>query len=510
MAFLANTIKDFVKMNIAKHLEQSAFYFSSNTAIREKGIDISYAQLNDHADRIATALLSLGVSAGDHIALCAPNSSDWMAFYFGVLKTGAVAVTLSCLLSHQELELLLCHCKPKVLFAFDDILESVSQFRKEAGIQTVISNSGDMRLEQLMKMGTAAFRAVDRDRSDTAVILYTGGTTGTPKGVELTHENISQSIQNVIFYERSNENDTALLFLPFNHVFGQMHIMNATILSAGCIELIPSFDMEAVLDILRKGRVTKLFAVPTIYARLLQLDDLKEKMGSVRYCFSAASTIAAEHVSQWKKRTGLPIYESYGMTEAAPMVTYNHYYRHVVGSVGTPVSGVEVEIRDQYGNPKKPGEKGEICIRGRNIMKGYLNNPEANEKAFWDNGWFRSGDIGIIDSNGYLFIVDRIKDMIISGGENVYPREVEEVLYAYPDIRECAVIGLPDPEWGEKTTAIIVTNSGKAIDEKEVKSFLKSRLSPFKVPKEFRFVGELPKSHTGKILKRTLRQSFLK
>jgi long-chain acyl-CoA synthetase len=359
-------------------------------------------------------------------------------------------------------------------------------------------------------MGTAAFRAVDRDRSDTAVILYTGGTTGTPKGVELTHENISQSIQNVIFYERSNENDTALLFLPFNHVFGQMHIMNATILSAGCIELIPSFDMQAVLNILKKGRVTKLFAVPTIYARLLQLDDLKEKMGSVRYCFSAASAIAAEHVAQWKKRTGLPIYESYGMTEAAPMVTYNHYYRHVAGSVGTPVSGVEVEIRDPHGNPKKPGEKGEICIRGRNIMKGYLNNPEANEKAFWDNGWFRSGDIGIIDSNRYLFIVDRIKDMIITGGENVYPREVEEVLYAYPDIRECAVIGLPDPEWGEKTTAFIVTDSGKAIDEKEVKSFLKARLSPFKVPKDFRFVDELPKSHTGKILKRTLRQSFLK
>ncbi|MEJ2158284.1 MAG: AMP-binding protein [Desulfobacteraceae bacterium] len=497
-------------MNISKNLEQSAFYFPSHKAILEKGADISYAELNDRANRIATALLRIGVSAGNHIALCAPNSSAWMAFYFGALKIGAVAVTLSSLLSRKEMDLLLRHCRPKALFAFDDILDNVSGIRKEAGIETVISDGGDISFEQMLAKGTAAFTAVERDRSDTAVILYTGGTTGTPKGVELSHENISQSIQNVIFYERSTENDTALLFLPFNHVFGQMHIMNATILSAGCIELIPSFDMQAVLDILKKGRVTKLFAVPTIYARLLQLDDLKEKLGAVRYCFSAASTIAAEHVSQWKARTGLSIYESYGMTEAAPMVTYNHYYRHVPGSVGTPVSGVEVEIRDPSGNTVKRGQKGEICIRGRNIMKGYLNNPRANEEAFWENGWFRSGDIGIIDSDGYLYIVDRIKDMIITGGENVYPREVEEILYTHPDVSECAVIGLPDPEWGEKTTAVIVTKSGKVIDESEVKAFLKSHLSPFKVPKTYCFADELPKSQTGKILKRTLKQSYLK
>ena len=496
-------------MNISRNLEQSAFHFPNHTAIREKGIDISYAQLNERANRIASALIGMGVSAGDHIALCAPNSIEWMVFYFGVLKTGAVAVTLSCLLRRNELKLLICHCSPKILYAFDDILEDVSGIRKEAGIEMVIGNSGDIRFEQLLQRGTPSFRAVDRDRSDTAAILYTGGTTGIPKGVELTHENISLSIQNVVFNERSNENDTALLFLPFNHVFGQMHIMNATILSAGCIELIPSFDMEAVLEVLKSGRVTKLYAVPTIYARLLRLDNLKDKLGSVRYCFSAASSIASEHVCQWKERTGLSIYESYGMTEAAPMVTYNHYYRHVIGSVGTPVPGVEVEIRDSFGNPVASGEKGEICIRGRNIMKGYLNNAKANKAAFWDNGWFRSGDIGVIDPDGYLFIVDRIKDMIITGGENVYPREVEEILYTFPDICECAVIGLPDPEWGEKTTAVIVTKSGKAIDHEQIKSFLKNQLSPFKVPKEYRCVNELPKSHTGKILKRTLRQSLL-
>jgi long-chain acyl-CoA synthetase len=495
-------------MNISTHLERSAFYFPNNTAIRESGITISYAQLNEDANRVATALLELGVSAGDHVALCAPNSWKWVVFYFGVLKMGAVAVTLSSLLRRSELELLLCHCSPKLLFAYDDILADVMALREEAGIETLISDGGDLPFEQLLKKGAASFTTVNRDRADTAVILYTGGTTGIPKGVELTHENITHSIQNVVFCERSNENDTALLFLPFNHVFGQMHIMNATILSAGCIEMIPAFDMDAVFETLKEGRVTKLYAVPTIYTRFLQMENLKARLGAVRYCFSAAASIAAEHVTQWKARTGLSIYESYGMTEAAPMVTYNHLHRHVVGSVGTPVSGVEVEIRDLWGKPVIPGEKGEICIRGRNIMKGYLNNAEANEAAFWKDDWFRSGDVGIIDPHGYLFIADRIKDMIITGGENVYPREVEEILYAHPDVSECAVIGLPDPEWGERTTAVIVTKSGQAIEFAEIKSFLKSKLSPFKVPKEYRFVKELPKSHTGKILKRVLQQSI--
>jgi long-chain acyl-CoA synthetase len=205
----------------------------------------------------------------------------------------------------------------------------------------------------------------------------------------------------------------------------------------------------------------------------------------------------------------MPIHESYGMTEAAPMVTYNHYYRHVIGSVGTPASGVEVQIRDPQGNLNAPGDKGEICIRGRNIMKGYLNNPQGNSDAFWQDGWFRSGDVGIIDADGYLYIVDRLKDMVITGGENVYPREVEEILYARSDVSECAVIGLPDPEWGEKVTAVIATKSGQAIDPTELKDYLKLHLSPFKVPKEYRTVAELPKSPTGKILKRVLRQNLM-
>jgi long-chain acyl-CoA synthetase len=207
-----------------------------------------------------------------------------------------------------------------VIFTHDEKLEALGKLRQDECLKTIISPKGDMRYSALLKMGSKTYSAVDRDRADTAAILYTGGTTGTPKGVMLSHENINAAIHTVVFYERSTEKDRALCFLPFNHVFGQMHIMNATILSAGCLEMIPGFDLERVLDIMGRGRVTKLFAVPTIYARLLTLDRLKEKLGSVRYCFSAAASMAADLVRRWKERTGLVIHEGYGMTEAAPTV----------------------------------------------------------------------------------------------------------------------------------------------------------------------------------------------
>jgi long-chain acyl-CoA synthetase len=496
-------------MNLATNLEWSAFFFPQRPATGEGSSETSYAQFNGKANRVATALMSLGIKPGDHVALCAPNSGDWLAFYFGVLKAGAVAVALSSMLVPDELALLVNHSQPRIMFTADENLDVLAGFKGSGGLEKIISPNGDLDLQQLMDKGSPAFKAVDRDRSDTAAILYTGGTTGTPKGVMLTHENINTSAHNVAFSEHSTEADRALCFLPFNHVFGQMHIMNATILSAGCLEILSAFDLDRALDILAAGRVTKLFAVPTVYVRLLGVQDLKEKMGAVRYSFSAAASMAAEIVRQWKERTGLTIQEGYGLTESASAVTYNHYYRHVIGSIGTTVPGVEVQIRDEKGQLVEQGKEGEICIRGGNIMKGYLKNPEGTKAAFWEKVWFRSGDVGVFDENGYLYIVDRVKDLIISGGENVYPREVEEVLYTRPEVQECAVIGLPDPEWGERVTAFIIPQPGKTINEDELKSFLKSHLSPFKVPKEYHTVSDLPKSPAGKILKRELRKQVL-
>lgn len=495
-------------MNLATNLEASAFFFPSKPAVRQSGCETTYAQLNERANLIATGLIKMGAAPGEHIGLCALNSADWIAFYFGVLKAGAVAVTLSGALTKNELAILVGHAKPRLVFTTDAKLEELTALKNSAGLEKIICPGGDLSLDRLMGMGSRSFKALDRDRLDTAAILYTGGTTGMPKGVMLKHEGIHYSALSVSHSERSTESDVALCFLPFNHVFGQMHIMNATILSAGCLELLPSFDMDLVLEAMQSGRLTKFFAVPTVYMRLLTLGDLEKRLGRLRYCFSAAASMPVEIVRQWKERTGISIAEGYGMTEAMP-VSYNHYHRHVVGSVGYPVNGVEVQIRDGSGKSLEQGHEGEICVRGPIVMKGYLNDPEATRSAFWDGGWYRSGDVGLFDTDGYLYIVDRLKDMIITGGENVYSREVEELLYKRQEVQECAVIGLPDKEWGERVTAIIVPKPGMTIAPEDLKSFLKPYLSAFKVPKEFFVIDEMPKNPAGKILKRELKRQFI-
>ena len=497
-------------MNLAGNLEASAHIFPQRPAIREAGLTVTYHELNNRANRIATGLIRMGIKPGEHVGLCAPNSADWIAFYFGVLKTGAVAVTLSSLLSAEELALLVDHSKPRFIFTTEARLRDLKQFTDSGTLEGAICPGGLMDLPQLISKGSDNFTAVDRGRRTTAAILYTGGTTGVPKGVMLTHEGIDFSSSMIAYFERSTATDVCLCFMPFNHVFGQIHVMNSTIFSAGCLELLPSFDLDQIIGLTEKGRITKFYSVPTVYIRLLAIDDLKKKLGKVRYCFSAGASMAMEIVKQWKERTGITISESYGQTEVMP-VTYNHYYpeRHVVGSVGHPVHSVEVQIRDMSGNKLPNGQDGEICVRGPNVMKGYLNNREATRAAFWGRDWLRTGDIGRFDAEGYLYIVDRLKELIITGGENVYPREVEEALYAYPDVQECAVVGVPDKEWGERVLAFVVPKAGKDPAAEEMKMFLKARLAPFKVPKEYVVKTAFPKSAAGKTLKRELKRTYL-
>ena len=496
-------------MNLAENLERSAHYFPDHLAIIHEDRKFSYLELNREANQLATALIKSGIQYGDHVAICAPNSYEWLAFYFGVLKAGAVAVTLPSTLTPSELTRLLDDARPKILFTVDEKLDGLGDRRGRPYMDKVISTGGDISYSKFLEMGSSSFKAVYRNRRDTAAILYTGGTMGTPKGVMLTHENIKSSIHNIFHHERSNQKDCALCFLPPNHIFAQIHIMGSMVYAGGAIVIQPSFDLERVLGAIKRYGVTKFYGVPTIYYRLLQLDDLKEKLGSVNYCFSAAASLPGEMVREWKSRTDLNIYESYGMTETATMVTYNHYIRHVVGSVGTPVNIVEVQIRDPQGNVLGSKEEGEICICGPNVMKGYLNNPDETKVVFWGD-WLRSGDIGVFDEDGYLYIIDRIKDMIITGGENVYPREIEEILYKRPEVGECSVIGIPDKEYGEKVIAcIVLKQKGLQLDPAELKSFLKKHLTPFKVPKDFIVLDELPKGSTGKTLKRELRRRLI-
>jgi long-chain acyl-CoA synthetase len=494
-------------MNIATNLENAAFYFPDRPAIIEGEGTYSFAEFNREANKIAGALIKRGLMPGDSVALCAPNSYAWLAVYFGAIKAGAVAVTFSHLLSQKELVHIMDDCQPKFLYTVDEKRNDLHDIRQRAYLDCVICDSGDISYPRLADQGHSTFKTLPRDRREPAAILYTGGTTGTPKGAILSHENLQTSIHNVAHYERSSENDRVLCFLPLNHVFAQVHIMNSTVYSGGGLIVQPSFDLEKTLDAIKRLQITKLYAVPTIYIRLLELEDLRDRLRSVRYCFSAAASMAREVVREWKMRTGLDIFEAYGMTESASMVTYNHFYRHVVGSVGTPVNLVEVQVRDSDGRRLEKGSRGEICIRGPNMTSGYLNNPQETRLAFWGQ-WFRSGDIGVFDEDGYLYIVDRLKDMVITGGENVYPREVEEVLYTFPEVQECAVVGLPDKEYGERVTAFIVTHKGCDLKPDVIKSTLKNQLAPFKIPKSFIIVDELPKNNAGKILKREIRKEF--
>ena len=494
-------------MNFADMLDKNARYFPDRPAIIEGETTISFSGLHQDVNKAASAMVNLGLGPGDHVALCAPNSYAWVVIYYAAIKAGGVSVTFSYLLKKDELSKVLADCRPKILFTSEDKLSDFEAQRAESYLSVVVCDNGDISFVSLLEKGDPQFTTVNRHRDDTAAILYTGGTTGSPKGAMLSHQNLKSSIFNTAHYERCTMDDRALCFLPLNHVFGQVHIMNATIYSCGATILQPAFDMDQVLGALTKYRITKFYAVPTIYIRLLGLPNLKETFKSIRYCFSAAASMALEVVQAWKEKTGLDIYESYGMTESAAMVTYNHYYRHKVGSVGTVANIVEVEIRDMNGNALPRGERGEICVCGPNITKGYLNNLEETEAAFWGD-WYRTGDIGVFDEEGYLFIVDRLKDMIITGGENVYSREVEEVLYTHPEVLECAVVGLPDAEYGERVTAYIVPRPGQHIDGAALKAYMKNRLASYKVPKAFIEVDSLPKSSAGKLLKREIRNTY--
>jgi long-chain acyl-CoA synthetase len=495
-------------MNVAHNLESAAFHFPEKVAVIEGDRKVSFAEFDRDANRIAAAMVGAGAQPGDHIALCAPNSYQWLVFYFGALKVGSVAVTFSHSMMQDELLKVLEDCKPKIMLVADEKMDDLKKCRIQGYPELIVSDSGDIPYARFVEKGTSRFPTVQRHRHDTAAILYTGGTTGTSKGAMLSHENLQTSLFNVARNERSTEHDRALCFLPLNHVFAQVHIMHSTVLSGGGLAIQGSFDLERVLEAIDRHQATKFYAVPTVYIRLLEVPNLREKIRSIRYCFSAAASMATEVVREWKTQTGLNIYEAYGMTESASMVTYNHYYRHVIGSVGTPANLVEVEIRDFEGNVLQQGEKGEICICGPNITKGYLNNPEETKSAFWGD-WFRSGDIGVIDEDGYLYIVDRLKDMIITGGENVYSREIEEILYGRPEIMECAVVGLPDREYGERVTAFIVPQKGQQIEPAALKTYLKSRLAGFKIPKEYVTVDELPKSNAGKVLKREIKKLYI-
>lgn len=497
-------------MNLSSLIDRAATYFADKPALIFGRRSFTYEEIQKSVNTLAARLIGEGLRPGDRVALYVPNSPEWIVAYYGIIRSGAVALCLNPAYKRFELERLLRDARPRLMIISEKLAENVPDKAVVPGLDSVLTFESHPVLLGILENVAAskplAPVAVHTDADDPCVILYTGGTTGTPKGAMLTHRNILFTAQNVCYHERTRPDDRSLCFMPLNHVFGGNHIMNAIFYGCGTLVLHDGFDLDRILASVNEDRVTRFFAVPTVFIRLLADAGYKRRFSTVTYCFSAATSMASEIVRKWTEACGLTIHEAYGMTETSSLVTYNHMYRHRIGSVGTPAGIVEVRIVDPEGNPVPQGETGEIAIRGPNVMKGYWGKPE-DTAAMVRDGWLHSGDVGRLDRDGYLFIVDRIKDVIITGGYNVFPSEVEEVLYTHPSISECSVVGLENAVYGEAVTAFVVLQSGCEFSPTELTAYCKERLASYKVPKEFRVVEQLPKSSTGKILRRKIREA---
>jgi long-chain acyl-CoA synthetase len=496
-------------LNLSSIIDNGALSFKDKIALIDGENQYAYGSLKSATDRIAFYLREQGSRRGDRVAIFMPNRPEWIAIYYGIIRLGAVAVCVSSAYKQKEAEHLLNDSQSSVLITCDELLPQVPVRETIPTVKDIVVLENDRVLASIFETRSTEnepFAPVDCSPDDECVILFTGGTTGVPKGAMLTHGNILYTSQNVCYHERAVPEDVALCFMPLNHVFGGNHIMNSTLYGCGTLVLHKSFDMDRMLSSIQSDNITRFYSVPTVFIRLLNTPGSRKYLSSVKYCFSAATSMASEIVRQWKDMFNLTIHEAYGMTETSSLVTFNHLYHHKVGSVGTPAGVVEVKIVDDENNEVPSGDSGEIVMRGPNIMKGYFNNVEETERVL-RNGWLHSGDVGRLDKDGYLYIVDRIKDIIISGGLNVYPTEVEEILFTHPTVEECAVVGMPHADYGEAVTAYVKIKQQHTCSEDDLIIFCKERIASYKAPKKVLFVDDFPKSPAGKILKREIRKS---
>ncbi|HEX6211495.1 MAG TPA: long-chain fatty acid--CoA ligase [Methylomirabilota bacterium] len=494
-------------MNVAQHVERAAAWFPEHPAILADGRPMSYRELNDRANRLAHALGAHGVQPGDRVALYLPNIPAFAVCYEAALKVGAVAVSINAIFKRDEVRHILEDSGARVLFTVGELLANVPRVDGPALEQLVVCEGdaqGHPTLEQWLARGAPGGRALDLHRDEPAVLLYTSGTTGVPKGATLTHGNVVFNDYACAHHMGVRQTDRLMLFLPLFHVFGQNAIMNAAFAACATVVLQRRFVPDQALDAIQRERATMFFAVPTIFITLLAMDLGRWDLASLRYDFSAAATMPQEISRRWTERFGRPVYEGYGLTECSPFACYNHDFRHKFGSVGTAVENVELRILDDDGHELPRGEWGEICIQGPGVMKGYWGRPDDTAAAI-RGGWLRSGDIGTMDDEGYVFIVDRVKDMINVSGFKVWPAEVEQVLYRHPAVGEAAIYGVSDPVKGEAVRAAVVPREGAAVTAGEIIAFCRERMAAYKAPAAVELVRELPKSPTGKILKRVLR-----
>lgn len=514
--------------NLSGFLEKSASDYPERTAIVLGDTRLNYAQVNGAANQVANLLVSKGIEPGDKVALSCPNLPYFSIIYNGILKAGATVVPLNVLLKGREVAYHLDDSNAKALFAFEgtpdlpigqagwegfNATDATTEFFVITADPAAPSPiEGATTYGQAVADQPPTFETVQTDDDDTAVILYTSGTTGQPKGAELRHRNMRDNALTgeSLFGANADEPDTYLCVLPLFHSFGQTVIQNGAFAFGGTIVMLPRFEAQAALGLMLKEGVTFFAGVPTMYWGLLgALDetvDVKQLAANLRVAAAGGSALPVDIHKQFKDRFGVTILEGYGLSETSPVASFSPPGEEPrVGSIGLPIAGVEMKlINDDWSDvPAGEDEIGEIAIKGHNIMKGYYGRPDATDEAIRD-GWFRSGDLGRKDSDGFYYIVDRSKDMIIRGGYNVYPREIEEVLLSHPAVSLVAVVGVPHDSHGEEIKAFIIKNEGDDTSEDDIIAWSKEQMAGYKYPRLVEFRDELPMTSTGKILKREL------
>jgi long-chain acyl-CoA synthetase len=490
--------------NLARILTETAGKHGDKVAFKLDDVELSYAALDAASARAAGLLRSRGVEPGDRVGLMMPNVPYFPVLYFGILRAGAVVVPMNVLLKEREVAYYLDDSGAKLLLAWHMFDEAAEAGAAKARSECILVTPGEF--EQVLAEQQPVEEPVERDEQDTAVILYTSGTTGQPKGAELTHANLRRNCSVTAALGEFTADDVLLGALPLFHSFGQTCTMNGAIAIGATVTMIPRFDPEKALEIIERDAVTIFQGVPTMYNAMLHANRADSTdVSTLRLCMSGGAAIPVELIRAFEEKFDCMILEGYGLSETSPVASFNHPDRErKPGSIGTAIEGVDMKVVDDDGNDLPQGEVGEIVIRGHNVMKGYWSRPDATADSIDSDGWFRSGDMAKVDEDGYFFIVDRKKDLIIRGGYNVYPREVEEILYEHPAVQEAAVVGIPDDSLGEEVAAAVVLKQGESADASEIKAYVRDQVAAYKYPRKVWFVDELPKGPTGKILKREI------
>ena len=483
---------------VHSYLTEAARLYSNKMAIHFMGKELTFQEIYESALKFANYLKKLGVEKGDRVAIMLPNGPQSVIGYFGVLYAGAIVVQTNPLYTERELEYQMDDSGAKVILTLDILFPRVSHEGNHHLLKKILTETEAVPLN------------IDFDfENDLALLQYTGGTTGFPKGVMLTHKNLiaNATMCDAWLYKAKKGEEIVLGLLPFFHVYGMTAVLLLSIMQGYKMVLLPKFDAETTLKTIEKQRPTLFPGAPTIYIGLLNHPDIqKYDLSSINSCISGSAALPVEVQQKFEKVTGGKLVEGYGLSESSPVTHANFVWeeKRIKGSIGVPWPDTDAAIFSmEDGTPLPYGEIGELAVKGPQVMKGYWNRPEETDQVL-KNGWLYTGDLGYMDENGYFYIVDRKKDMIIAGGYNIYPREIEEVLYEHPDIQEAVVAGVPDPYRGETVKAYIVLKENATVTKEELNTFTRKYLAAYKVPRIYEFRKELPKTAVGKILRRSL------